>query len=163
MLNHISAKHVFAAGLATAAILFALGWMTRDDPSKKPYLAILGGGFVVTYPVTDIYYGFSARVEKPLAAGSIIEASFEDPAGGPPLVESVRVSARTTRYSLRTPNLDGVEAGKPYRVVVKVYDYRRETLIETHEESFTSRIGDRFARPGPGKREFDGNQFTTRS
>ena len=165
MLKRISAVHVFAAGLVATALLFAIGWTNRDDPAQKPYLAILGGGFVISYPVTDFRYGFSARVEKPLAVGSIIEAIFEDPAGGPPLIESVRVSARTTRYSLRSPSVHGVEAGKRYRVVVRVYDYRHENLLETHEKTYASQVGDRqlLPVPLPDGQEYNGNQFTTRS
>ena len=157
--------HVFAAGLVTTALLLAFGWSTREDPAQKPYLAILGGGFVVSYPVTGFRYGFSAKVEKPLAVGSIIEAIFEDPEGGPPLVESIRVNARTTRYSLSSPSVRGVRAGKPYRVIVHLYDYRHENLLETHEKTYASQVGDRqlLPVPLPDGQEYNGNQFTTRS
>lgn len=164
MLARIRPIHVLASGVFLAALLFGLGWMTRENPSDKPYLSILGGGFVISYPVTDVYYGFAAKVEKPVAIGSIIEAEFEDPAGGPPMVLSVRTNARTTRYSLRSPSVRGVEAGRPYRVVIRLYDFRHERLIEAHERTFSSRIADRLLplppdRDGP---ELDDHPFTSR-
>ena len=74
---------VVGAGMVLLAILFAIGWLTREDPANKPYLQIVGGGFVFNYRVADNFYGFTAIVSRPLESGSIIEATFEDPAGEP--------------------------------------------------------------------------------
>jgi hypothetical protein len=155
MLRRISFVHVVGAAVLAVAALFALGWASRKDPAEKPYLAIAGGGFIFNYRVADVFYGFTAYVQKPLEVGSIIEAEFEDPGGGPPITTSTRVNARTTKYSLRTPTVRGVEAGKPYKVTIRLYDYRHETLIETHEKTYVSKIADTIVpdRPltiGPG-------------
>ncbi|GIL01000.1 MAG: hypothetical protein BroJett030_08990 [Alphaproteobacteria bacterium] len=154
-MRRVSAVQVAIAAIALVAVLFGIGWMTREDPADKPYLAILGGGFIFNYRVADVFYGFTAQVRKPVAVGSIIEAEFEDPGGGPPHVVSTRVNARTTRYGLRSPNVRGIEAGRPYKVVIRLYDFRHERLIETHEKTYASRIGDTIVpqRPltiGPG-------------
>jgi hypothetical protein len=132
---------VLASVIVALAIgLFAVGWLTREDPAEKPFLNILGGGFIFNYRVADAYYGFTAQVQKPLTSGSIIEAEFENPQGGDPFVVSVRTNARTTRYALRSPNLRGVKAGQPYRVAIRVYDFRHEQLIESHERTYTSQL-----------------------
>lgn len=123
-------------------LLFAIGWILREDPADKPYLTVLGGGFVFNYRVSDVFYGFTAQVEKPLATGAIVEVSFENPAGGPPLVVSKRVSARSNRYSFSSPSVRGVEAGKPYHVVIRIYDRRRKELIWTKELDFKSQVSD---------------------
>lgn len=140
MLRRLDARAIVGFLVAAIAILFAIGWMTREDPAEKPYLNILGGGFIFNYRVADAFYGFTAHVQKPLASGSIIEAEFENPQGGDPLVVSVRTNARTTRYALRTPNLRGIVAGKPYRVTIRLYDFRHETLLESHERSYVSQL-----------------------
>jgi len=155
MLRRISFVHVVGAAVIVVAVLFAFGWASRKDPGEKPYLAIAGGGFIFNYRVADVFYGFTAQVQKPLEVGSIIEAEFEDPGGGPAIVESTRVNARTTKYSLRTPTVRGVEANRPYKVTIRLYDYRHERLIETHEKTYTSKIADTLVpdRPltiGPG-------------
>lgn len=150
-----SEKQVLVTALALCAVLFVAGWFTREDLSEQPYLEILGGGFMFNYRNTDVYYGFTAQVKRPLASGSIIEASFEDPRGGPPHVVSERVSTMTDRYALRSPSIRGVEAGKPYHVAIKVYDRERKQVIWQTERSYRSQISDKIvpAKPltiGPG-------------
>ncbi len=136
------AEAVAIAALAVAALAFGAGWLTRDDPADKPYLQITGGGFIFNYRVADVFYGFSAQVLKPVPVGSIIVAEFEDPGGGPPIIVERRVNARTTRYGLRTPTVHGVEAHRPYRVSVRLYDWQRETLLWQGEKSFASQVAD---------------------
>ena len=140
MLRQLSFERIVIAAVAFAVVLFALGWLSREDPADKPYLEFLGGGFVFNYRVGEAFYGFTVKVQKPLKVGSIIEAEFEDPAGGVPHVVSKRVHARTTRYSLRSPRVTGVEADKPYKVLVRLYDFRHEEVIEQHERQYSSRI-----------------------
>jgi len=135
-------KKILGLAIALCAVLFVVGWFLREDPSAEPYLKIMGGGFMFNYRNTDVYYGFTAIVSRPLASGSIIEAAFEDPAGGKPHVVSERVSTMTDRYALRSPSVRGVEAGKPYHVAIKVYDRERKRLIWETERSYTSQISD---------------------
>ncbi|MDJ1465269.1 hypothetical protein [Nitratireductor sp. GZWM139] len=137
-----SFRNIIIAALALCAVLFAVGWFTREDPADAPYLKILGGGFMFNYREAEIFYGFTAQVVRPLASGSIIEATFEDPAGGAPLVVSERVSTMTDRYALRTPPVRGVEAKKPYRVEIRVYDRTKTTLLWQEEHSYASQITD---------------------
>lgn len=137
-----STKMIVGAAIGLCVVLFAIGWWLREDPSNKPYLEILGGGFMFNYREGEVFYGFTANVTRPLASGSIVEASFEDPAGGPPLVVSERVSTMTDRYALRSPPVRNVQAGKPYRVAIKVYDREHKELIWQAERTFKSQISD---------------------
>lgn len=142
MLDRISVPRIVAASLALLAILLAVGWMTREDPDTKPYLRITGGGFMFNYRVADVYYGFTAVVDRPLPTGSIIEAAFEDPAGGADHVVRTRVGTGTNHYSLRSPPVLGVEADKPYRVAIRVLDRTEAEILWTHDLAFRSRISD---------------------
>ncbi|MGI9402095.1 MAG: hypothetical protein ACR2O0_12625 [Rhizobiaceae bacterium] len=144
MFKHIAASFTFfrvvVALLVLAAALTAYGWITGEDPAEKPFLVITGGGFVVNYRISEIFYGFSVTVQKPVRVSSIIEAQFENPAGGEPLVEQVRLNARTKNYSLRSPAVKGVKADVPYEVVISLYDYSGKNLIERQIKHFKSSV-----------------------
>ena len=100
----------------------------------------MGGGFVFNYRVADAFYGFTAAVIRPLPTGSVIEASFENPAGGEPFVVRQRVGTESIRYSLRTPPLQGIEADKPYAVKIRVLDRDDRKVLWAHERSYRSEI-----------------------
>lgn len=156
MLDRVTPFRLLAAACALLAPLFAVGWLTREDPAEKPWLQVLGGGFIFNYRVADVYYGFTAAVTRPLPTGSIVEASFEDPAGGPPLVVRQRIGgAEMTRLALRSPPLRGVEAGRDYHVAIRLLDREDQHLLWSRDVAFRSNISDRVApeRPltvGPG-------------
>lgn len=142
MLDRLTLRHVVVATIILLAPLFAVGWLTRADPTDAPYLKILGGGFIFNYRIADVHYGFTAVVARPLESGSVIEAVFEDPGGGPPLVVRERVSTMTDRYALRSPPVRGVEAGRPYKVDVNVFDRLETRALWTHSMNFRSQISD---------------------
>jgi hypothetical protein len=142
MATYLTPFRAIAAGIGFLVVLFAVGWVTREDPAEKPYLKVLGGGFMFNYRVADVYYGFTAAVQKPLSTGSIIEARFEDPGGGSPHVVRVRVGTATNRYVLRSPPVRGVEAGQPYGVDVIIYDRSGREELWRDRLTFTSRISD---------------------
>jgi len=130
------------ACIALLAVLFAIGFATREDMAEKPYLRIAGGGFIFNYRVADNYYGFTAVVSRPLETGAIIEASFENPAGAAPLIVRERVSAMTDRYALRSPPLKGIVAHRPYRIHVRVLDRSGTREIWSRDLQYASQIGD---------------------
>jgi len=142
MATFLSPQRLIAASLGLLAVLFAVGWATRQDPADKPVLDILGGGFIFNYRIADIYYGFTAIVQRPLESGSIIEARFEDPAGGEQLVVRERVSPMTDRYAFRSPPVRGVEAGRPYKVEIRVLDRQETAELWSTSLDFTSQISD---------------------
>jgi hypothetical protein len=132
-----------AAGIALLlAALFAVGFATRHDPGDKPLLAILGGGFIYNYRIAEVHYGFTAVVQKPLESGAIIEARFEDPGGGPPLVVTERVSTMTNQYALQSPPVRGVQADRPYHVDVRVLDREGRTELFATGMDYKSDISD---------------------
>jgi hypothetical protein len=143
MAAYFTPFRMVTAGVALVAVLFAVGWATRQNPADKPMLNILGGGFIFNYRIADIYYGFTAVVQRPLESGSIIEARFENPAGGKELVVRERVSPMTNRYVFRSPPVRGVEAGRPYKVEVRVLDRLETGELWSTRLDFASQISDR--------------------
>ncbi|TDH39351.1 hypothetical protein E2A64_00055 [Pseudohoeflea suaedae] len=144
-----------------AALAFAMGWATRDDPTKKPAIIIAGGGFIYNYRVAEVFYGFTAMVVRPVSNGSLLVAEFEDPGGGPPLVVEKRVTARTSRYGMRSPPVHGVVAHQPYHVSITLYDRTRTEVLFSAEKSYAARMSDDVVpdQPltvGPGYHPFPG-------
>lgn len=143
MLDRLTLRSVVIASLALLAPLFVFGWLTREDPADRPYLRVVGGGFIFNYRVADVFYGFTAVVQRPLPTGSIIEASFEDPAGGDAHLVRQRVGGvEATSYSLRSPSVRGVEAGTAYHVAIRVLDREERHVLWAHGVDYVSQISD---------------------
>ena len=145
-----SLRGTVAAACLLLVPLFAAGWLTREDPGQKPYLQILGGGFVFNYRIAEVFYGFTAFVQRPLPTGSVIEVAFEDPSGGPAHQVRQRVGgAEMTRFSLRSPPVRGVEAGKPYHVAIRILDREETNLLWSYDMDVRSQIGDEVVPDAP--------------
>ncbi len=105
--------------LATAFAI-ALAACTESGP---PYLATEGGGFLFNYRLAEA----SAQIvvgpkpKKTLPENAVIEVTFENPAGGEPIVmrRSV-INPKQLRYSFQTQALHGIKAGKDYVVTVRL-------------------------------------------
>ena len=120
------------------AFLVALGlaaWAVRVPPGETPYLKIAGAGFMMNYRIADATYGFTAMVMKPVKNSSVIEATFEDPAGGPPIVIKAKLWPKTRQYGLQTPPLQGIEKDKPYHVHVRLLQQGDGAVL--FEDEFT--------------------------
>lgn len=118
--TEVTFKHVLAGMIGLLMVLLAFGWVTREPPAGKPYLKIAGMSFIFDFRTAQAFYGFTAYLMKPVPNYSLIEATFEDPAGGPPFVVTKKLSPRSTRYGLRSPDLHGVKAHVPYAVHVRL-------------------------------------------
>ncbi len=135
-------RGLVGAAIATVVILLAIGWATREDPALKPYLRVVGGGFLFNYRVADVTYGFTTIVIRPLPVGSTIEASFQDPAGGSDHVLRKRVGTETVRYAFQSPPVRGVVADTPYQVNLRVLDREGTEVLWVHSFEIRSQISD---------------------
>lgn len=88
----------------------------------SPYIVVSGGGILFNYRIAEATAGIVAEVARPLPEGGVIEASFENPAGGPPIVDAKPVTEDRRRFSFVTPPLSGIKADTDYKVVVRVLD-----------------------------------------
>jgi hypothetical protein len=127
----------FAAALLLAALLAGCG--DDSDSGEAPYLEITGGGFVFNYRIAEAYYGFVARPLRSLPAGSRLEASFEDPAGGDAFVERQLAGDKAVRYSFRTPPLQGIKADRPYAVELRLIA-ADGSLLQSLHKTFSSQL-----------------------
>jgi hypothetical protein len=104
---------------------------------ETPYVVVGGGGILFNYRIAEATAGIVAEVARPLPEGGTVEASFEDPAGGPAIVEAKPVTPDRRRFSFSTPPLTGIKADTDYRVVVRVLDATGHELqrVETRLHS----------------------------
>ncbi len=100
-------------GLAVAMLLAACS-------DNGHYLDISGGSFIFNYRISEAYAGFIAAPLRALPAKSRIEATFENPAGGPPIVLSKDVVPARNEYTFTTDPLKGIKAGKGYQLTVRL-------------------------------------------
>ncbi len=120
------------------AVLLVAG--CDDEPDDKPYLEFAGGGFIFNFRLATADYGFVARVARDIPAGAIIEARFENPSGGEPIVIKQSAEARLRTYVFRTPPVQGVKAERDYRVELRLLDATGQQVIASYTNSFRSDI-----------------------
>lgn len=128
-----------AAALLLAGGILLVAPLTHRDGGDGPMLSVEGGGFVFNYRIAEATYGLVARVEREIPAGTRILAAFEDPAGGAPIVEEQVARAGMTKLVLKSPPVEGVVAGRPYAVTVRMLS-PEGAEIGRLETSFTSNI-----------------------
>ena len=147
-----SNRTLFIAAAALAAIVLLLTVIVvanRPDPDARPYLKIHGGGFVFNYRIAEVFYGFSARIMRPIDVGTVLEAEFEDPAGGDPIIVRQRIGAKAPTLTVRTPAVHGVVKGKAYKVVVRLRRRQTNEVFARYERSYSSNIGQEVMPEGP--------------
>ena len=109
-----------------------------SDDAQAPHVAVAGGGFIFNYRAAEAYYGVSIKPMRRLADGTRLEASFEDPAGGPPIVVTETVAGAALGYSLQTPPLTGIKAGRDYKVVIRVLEGPARREVQRVEKTLRS-------------------------
>ena len=106
----------------------ALTALSACSGESGDYVKVGGGGFIFNYRIAEATAGVIAEPQRALPDGGKLEATFDNPAGGPPIVIAKAVTPDRKRYSFTTPPLAGVVADKPYHVVVRVFDSDGEAL-----------------------------------
>ena len=142
-------------GSRTVRLLALLGVLALAACSGKgPYLDISGGGFIFNYRLSEAYAGFIAAPLRALPDNARIEATFENPAGGAPIVLAKDVTPDRREYSFTTDALHGIKANTDYDVTVRLIGADGKT-IETidkklHSDLDQSVLADKPLTVGPG-------------
>lgn len=127
------------AGVAgLTALLVVLFLLRAPEDTTQPYVEFAGGGFIFNYNVAAAYYGFVARVVRRVPPGTILEAEFEDPAGGPPIVVRAVAGVYAKQFRFESPPLEGVKANRDYRVELRLIDPGDGTLMAAYSRTFRS-------------------------
>lgn len=136
---------------ALALMLVLLAGCGEEAP---PSVAIKGGGFILNYRLAEAYYGIVAETAGSVPGDATLEASFQDPAGGPAIVLRQPLRPGRRRYKFETPPLKGVEKDTPYTVMLRLLA-ADGAVLATAERAFSSKVAqsvlpERPLAPGPG-------------
>lgn len=138
------------SALIGLTLMLALAACSGDSP----YVVVSGGGIIFNYRIAEATAGIVAEVARPLPKGGTVEASFENPAGGPPIVEAKAVTEERRRFSFVTPPLTGIKADTDYQVVVRVLDAGgtelQRTVTKVHSDLDQSILPKAPLTVGPG-------------
>ncbi len=144
-----------------ALILLLLAGCGEDE---GPQVEFVGGGFVLNYRQAEMTYGFVARIKGEAPVGSVLEAVFEDPAGGPPIVIRQEVLPARSSYKFETPPVEGVRKDHDYQVELRLLASQEtaETVIARSTRSYSSQVGaetvpEQPLAVGPGYHRPDGS------
>lgn len=117
----------------------------RPDPATSEFLRTKGGGFAVN--LDDNRKPESCRFSllltpvKSLVSPLYLQARFENPLGGAPLVADAVLQPGDREVLLTSPPVSGLRTRKVYRVDVAVYsDAARTQQVSTHTQYVQSFI-----------------------
>lgn len=134
----IGSMHTSSTRLGPLLLLAML--LTGCGNETGPWLAFDGGGFVFNYRVAQASYGFNVKPLRRLTEGTVLEAEFEDPAGGKPLVFREEVKGPKLRYSFETLGLSGVKAHTPYKATIRVLEPGTLKVLASYDKIFKSSV-----------------------
>jgi hypothetical protein len=123
-----------AALLATLTVLSACQRETGPDP-----LQLTGKMFIFNYRLAYATYMITLVKTEPVADGSIVVATFENPAGGPPLTLERTLFPKLGKIVLESPDVTCVKKQKPYAVTIEVKG-PDGTILQTLKTSVMSNL-----------------------
>jgi len=111
-----SKRFALAAGLLAA--LFALSACQRETGPDP--LQLTGKIFVFNYRLAYATYMITLTKTEPVPDGSTVVATFENPAGGPPLTLDRKLFEKLDKVVLESPDVTCVKKQTPYAVTIEV-------------------------------------------
>lgn len=81
---------------------------------------IAGKIFIFNYRLSTAVYEIALRKTGTLPEGSTVTAEFENPAGGPPLVKTLKIFPFWEKIPLESPPLRCVAKDRPYAVKIRI-------------------------------------------
>lgn len=109
--------------LLAATLIAAVGLGACRDTGKDGegrLFEISGKLFVFNYRLARATYVVTLRPLQPMGDGQVAVASFQDPAGGAPLVVEQKVWPKLDKVTLESPALTCVARNKPYAITISI-------------------------------------------
>ena len=119
--------------LALLALVLS-GCQRQDDA-----VSIAGKLFNFNYRVATATYVLTLARQGPLPEGSTIETTYENPAGGAPLVVREKIFASWEKIALNSPPVHCIVKDRPYRIAIRILG-PDGALIQALETTLTSNI-----------------------
>ncbi|TGQ65498.1 MAG: hypothetical protein E5V49_15100 [Mesorhizobium sp.] len=111
---------VIGAALVAAVALGACRDTGKDSEGKL--FEISGKIFVFNYRLARATYVVTLRPLQPMGEGQVAVASFQDPAGGAPLVVEQKVWPKLDKVTVESPALTCIIKNKPYAITISIKD-----------------------------------------
>jgi hypothetical protein len=105
----------------------------RDTGGPGDYFEISGKLFSFNYRVATAVYIITLRPLQPMQEGQVAVATFENPAGGDPIVVEQKVWTNLDKVTIESPPLECVVKDRPYAasIVIKGRTGEEVQKIET--------------------------------
>jgi hypothetical protein len=119
-----------------------MGFAACSGPAGRdtPYIEFIGGGFIFNYRLAEADYGFVAGVKRPIPAGTVLEAEFENPGDGEPIIVRQTAKWGRTSYMFRTPPLQGIKANRDYHVELRLVNPGTSQVIARYTKTYGSDV-----------------------
>lgn len=103
------------------------------EQNTDAYVTLTGKVFIFNYRIAEANYVVTLGKGKPLGEGSVAVATFENPAGGEPLIVRQKISPKAEKIVLESPPLSCVRKGRAYSIAITIADAGGQELqrIET--------------------------------
>lgn len=98
------------------------------DPGEGDYLNVSGKIFVFNYRIAQATYLLTLSKVRPLPDDSMLETTFENPAGGDPFIVQQKIWPTMTKVTVESPPVKCVKANREYKVSMRVMDAKGATL-----------------------------------
>ncbi|MFN3636496.1 MAG: hypothetical protein ACK4UZ_12255 [Rhizobium rhizophilum] len=142
----------FAAALVIG--LASLAGCQREDLDEP--LKLSGKVFIFNYRVAQATYVVTLTRNGPLPEPSFAETTFENPAGGAPLVTRAKIFPFWEKVSLESPPVYCVVKDHPYAVSIRILD-GSDKVLQTIDTTLTSSLNQTIM---PGKALVVGPVYT---
>uniref|UniRef100_A0A7C1SVM7 DUF4249 family protein n=1 Tax=Agrobacterium albertimagni TaxID=147266 RepID=A0A7C1SVM7_9HYPH len=124
--------------------LASLAGCQREDLDEP--LKLSGKVFIFNYRLAQATYVVTLNRNGPLPEPSFVETTFENPAGGAPLVTRNKIFAFWEKVSLESPPVHCIVKGRPYAISIRILD-GSDNALQTIETTLTSNL-DQTIMPG---------------
>lgn len=125
--------------LTPLLLLVAVLCGCRDTGGPGDYFEISGRLFSFNYRVATAVYVVTLRPLQPMQRGQVVVATFENPAGGAPIVVEQKVWPNLDKVTIESPPLECVVKDRPYAVSLVVRSGAGEALQKL-ETTITSNL-----------------------
>ena len=123
--------------LLVIAAMLGISGCQRDEP--RDVAKVSGRMFVFNYRVAIATYLVTLQRIAPIRDGSTLEATFENPRGGPELTTRDRIFPADDKIAVQSPPVECVKQDRPYKVTIRIKGPEGDILqtIETTIRSDT--------------------------
>lgn len=123
--------------LLAALVLMPLSGCQRSAETGPTEIA--GKLFIFNYRLSTAVYEIALRKTGDIPEGSTVTAEYENPAGGPPLMQVMKIFPFWQKIALESPPLHCVVKDRPYAVTIRI-NGPDQAVLQTIETTLISSL-----------------------